>query len=229
MSSPLERGLSVILSLSAVTIAGSVAWREFSNQPQIVTDSARSPQPEYTPGWEEALSVGIRVGEASAPITIVEFSDLECPACARFQGVIEEALQEYPEDVAFVFVHMPLQGHRFARQAAMVAECAEASGQFMPMISAIFRKQDSLGLKSWGSFAQEAGLSDSASISACAWDSRPVPRIEAGLALARKLDVTATPTVLVNGWRFVGPTKNELNRAIEAALGGRAPRGAGVD
>lgn len=229
MTSAFERGLTVTLCLSAVTLAGSIAWREFGDPPQPSMISGRSPKAEYTPGWEEALSVGIRVGAAGARITIVEFSDLECAACARFQGVIEEVLEKYPKDVLFVFVHMPLQGHRFARQAARVADCAEESGRFMPMVSALFNKQDSLGLKSWGSFALEAGIADSARIATCAWDTSPIARIEAGVVLAKKLEVTATPTVLVNGWRFVGPSKDELNRAIDAALSGKTPSDVGMD
>lgn len=229
MSNTLERGLTLTLCLSAATLAGSVAWREFGKPPGTATNLARSPTPVLTTGWEQALSVGIRVGKESARITIVEFSDLECGACARFQDIIEETLQEYPQDVAFVFVHMPLEGHRFAKQAARVADCAERSGQFFPMIGAIFDKQDSLGLKPWGTFALEAGITDSASISACAWDARPVPRIEAGLALAEKLGVRATPTVLVNGWWFEGPSKDELTRAIEALLSGRTPGADRID
>lgn len=229
MSSTLERGLTLTPCLSAATIAGSVAWREFGTSPIAPTGLARSPLPELTPGWEEALSVGILVGDASARITVVEFSDLECPACARFQDILEESLQEYPQDVAFIFVHMPLEGHRFAQQAARVVDCAESHGRFLPMIRAIFSKQDSLGLKSWGSFAVEAGISDSASISECAWDTRPVARIEAGLALAKELGVRATPTVFVNGWRFEGPNKEELTQAIEAVLRGRTPGAAGMN
>lgn len=229
MSSALERGLTLTLCLSAATLAGSVAWREFGKPPLTLANPVRSPTPEFTPGWEEALSVGIRVGEATAGVTVVEFSDLECAACARFQDVIAEALQEHPQDVSFVFVHMPIQGHRFARQAARVAECAETRGRFFPMLDALFGKQDSLGLKSWGSFALEAGIADSASISACAWDTSPVARIEGGLALAEKLEVRATPTVFVNGWRFLGPTKDELSRAIEALLNGRTPVDAQMD
>ncbi|MDZ4674227.1 MAG: thioredoxin domain-containing protein [Gemmatimonadota bacterium] len=228
MSSALERGLSVILCVSAVTLAGSVAWREFGTPP-LSDATMRSAPPVYTPGWEDALLVGVRVGEQTAKIAVVEFSDMECAACARFQRTIEEVLDEYPLDVAFIFVHLPLEGHRFARQAARVAECAETRGLFFPMISVLFGKQDSLGLKSWGSFALEAGISDSASISACAWDSSPVARIDAGLALAKKLDVTATPTVLVNGWKYVGPSKEQLNRAIEAALKGESPGDAGMN
>lgn len=229
MSSGMERGLTVLLCLSAVTLAGSVAWREFRSPRPWQASSALRSLPEYIPAWERSLAVGIRVGVESASVTVVEFTDLECPACRRFQNVIREILQENPRDVALIFVHTPLPGHRFAMQAARAAECAEREGRFFPMVEAIFAKQDSIGIKSWGSFALEAGIPDSASISNCAQDPRPVDRIEAGVALAQELGVNATPTVLVNGWKFLGPTKGMLARAIEAARHGKSPGDIGVD
>jgi protein-disulfide isomerase len=189
------------------------------------TNPTRDTKPEYVSGWGKALGAGIRVGRESAQVVVVEFTDLECPACRRFQAIIREVLREYPQEVALVFVHTPLPGHRFAMQAARAADCAVAEGRFFPMVEAIFNKQDSLGLKSWGSFASDAGIADSASISACARDTKPVSRIDAGLALAERFEVTGTPTVLVNGWRFLGPSKEQLNRAIEAAQQGKLPTG----
>ena len=136
---------------------------------------------------------------------------------------MRDILREHPQEVALIFVHTPLPGHRFAMQAARVAECAQRVGRFVPMIDAIFDKQDSLGLKSWGSFALEAGIADSGSIGACARDTSSVARIDAGRSLAERFEVKATPTVLVNGWSFTGPTDEQLRRAIEAARQGRAP------
>jgi protein-disulfide isomerase len=142
---------------------------------------------------------------------------------------MHEILRQYSRDVALVFVHTPLEGHRFAMQAARVVECADAMGQFVAMADAIFSKQDSLGVKSWGSYALDAGISDSASINACARDDRPIDRISAGKSLAEALDITGTPTVFVNGWRFLGPSKQQLLQAVEAARQGKAPAGAGTE
>jgi protein-disulfide isomerase len=222
MPASFERGVSLLLSLCAVTIAGSVVWREFAGLPAD-RPSNRASYPEFLSGWETALGIGIRVGPESARVKIVEFADLECPACRRFQNVIREVLQEYPQDVALFFVHLPLPGHRFAMPAARAVECAEREGRFIPMVEAVFAKQDSLGIKSWGSFAWDAGIRDSAAIAACARDDHPVARISAGAALAERLQVLATPTVLVNGWQFLGPTKQRLVNAIEAVRKGRAP------
>ena len=229
MRAAVDRGLTVLLCISAVTVAGSVAWRAFGKPRPTERSPAVRFRPEFISGWEKALAVGIRIGDTAARVTIVEFTDLECPACRRFQDIMREILREHPRDVALVFVHTPLPGHRFAMQAARAAECAERMGRFFPMIDAIFGKQDSLGIKSWGSFALEAGITDSASISACARDARPVGRIDAGVALAEKLEVKATPTVLVNGWMYLGPTKFQMGRAIEAARQGKAPSAVGLD
>ena len=173
--------------------------------------------------------MGIRVGAESARVTIVEFADLECPACRRLQNVMHEILRQPPQDVALVIVHTPLEGHRFAMQAARVAECADAMGRFVAMTDAIFAKQDSLGTKSWGSFALDAGIADSASISACASNTQPIDRISAGKSLAEALDITGTPTVFVNGWKFLGPSRQQLLRAIEAARQGKAPGSVGAE
>jgi protein-disulfide isomerase len=88
----------------------------------------------------------------------------------------------------------------------------------------VYNGQDSLGLKSWGTYAKEAGLADTAAISKCATDPSPVSRIEAGVALGHKLRITGTPTVLVNGWRFhYPPTEEELKNVIDRIAKGRVP------
>lgn len=78
-----------------------------------------------------------------------------------------------------------------------------------------------LGLKSWESLAAEAGIPEAHEISQCAAGQGPTKRIEAGLALAQELQIAGTPTVIVNGWRFVAPTKENLQRAINAVRRGR--------
>jgi protein-disulfide isomerase len=123
-----------------------------------------------------------------------------------------------------VFVHYPLSQHRFAMAAARAVECAEAEGHFADLVAAIYEKQDSLGLRSWGSYAKEAGIADTTRIVKCASSSSRVSRIEQGIAYGNRLGVQFTPTIVVNGWRLGGtPSKTELIRIIEAIAGGHAP------
>lgn len=123
-----------------------------------------------------------------------------------------------------LYVPFPLAQHRFAASAARGAECAAQHQRLDAWLDVVYRKQDSLGLKSWGAFAAEAGLTDTAVIARCASSPARVARIDAGRAWGQALDVTGTPTVIVNGWRLPGtPTDAELHRIVDELLAGRPP------
>lgn len=125
--------------------------------------------------------------------------------------------------ISQVFVHLPLSGHRFARSAAEAAECAASQSRFEAFVDVIFAKQDSIGLKPWAGYAAEAGVPSISAFTECLRDP-PVGRIEAGVALADKLGIGATPTVIANGWKFgAPPPARELSRVIEDLLAGRSP------
>ena len=118
----------------------------------------------------------------------------------------------------------PLSKHRFARPAAQALECAAEQGRFEEFLDIVFTKQDSLGLKSWTSFAADARVANMTQYQKCSKAGAQMPRIEQGFSLARKLGVSGTPTLFVNGWSFPKPpTKVELVAAISAILAGRKP------
>lgn len=215
---PFDRVLSVVLTAAAVAMAIAVVRREFA--PSSVSGLTR--QPVFHDGWRAMLTAGIEMGPSSAPIKIVEFTDLECPACRVYhRSVLPEVLASFGDRVSPVFLHLPLQGHRFARPAAVAAECAARENAFN---SFIFAKQDSVGLKPWHSFAREAGIRDSIQFASCIGEPSAVPRIDAGLALADSLGVRGTPTIIVNGWMFSAPpSARELTRVVDALLHGRHP------
>jgi protein-disulfide isomerase len=173
--------------------------------------------------WRTLIPSGTRIGSADAPVTIVEFADLECPFCKRFHESSLAAVQkQFGSKVSLVYVHFPITSHRFARPAARAAECASMQGVFGGFISAIYRKQDSLGLKSWTSYAVDAGVRDTAAFVVCARATGTLTLIDSGLAAGTRLHVEATPTVLVNGWRFATPPSDTtLTRVVGALLNGR--------
>jgi protein-disulfide isomerase len=167
------------------------------------------------------------LGDSSAPVKIVEFSDLECPYCKRFnEERIPSIRQEFGPQVTIVFVHFLLPMHRFARPAARAAECAGAQDRFGEFVETVFRKQDSLGLKSWGDYAKEAGVRDSTKFWACVREQTPVAAIEAGKAAGTRLGVRGTPALMVNGWLYDAPPDDTiLSRDIRRLLDGRSPTG----
>jgi protein-disulfide isomerase len=172
------------------------------------------------PKWRDLLSSAQAEGNKSARVTVIEFSDLECPFCRRFHRALRDAVTKDGLDVETVFIHYPLKGHRFAAPAARAAECAREQGGFPAFVDHVFEKQDSLGLKSWASFAREAGIRDTATFSRCAAQQGTPTQVTAGITAGTLIHVTGTPTVIINGWRFARPPYDSLAAIIrKASLG----------
>jgi protein-disulfide isomerase len=224
MASKLEQGASWIVTAAAVVMAVAIGHREFFPNRQPRVDQSSGPI-VYDTGWTKMLSTGIQVGNADAPIKVVEFVDLECPVCrAVHQTTLHEVKQKYGARVSISYVHFPLQIHRFARIAAQAAECADRQHRFADFIDVAFAKQDSLGLKTWSSYGRDAGVPDTARFTRCISEQVVAARIESGTALARREKVRGTPTILVNGWRFpLVPSSDELTTVIDDLLAGRRP------
>ena len=219
MRPQVEKAASVVLCVCALAITVVAVRGEYSPE----RGPAKPPRPRYVKEWREMLSVGqVIAGDPAAPVKVVEFADLECPFCRQFQATIRETIKRHPRDIAFILIHFPLSGHRFARPAARAVECAgrEHVGQ---IVDVIYRFQDSLGLRPWTWYAGMAGISDTASFARCADDPSPRQGIEAGRSLAERLEINSTPTVVVNGWLYQGGVGLPiLERAIEAVRKGKA-------
>lgn len=220
MTGLVERMSSAALGVAALVIAGVFVHREFFSAPP---NTILSHKVGRVAEWRSALAVGRVIGDSAAPIKLIEFADLECPFCRRFNGTVKGILAKYPREVVVVFVQTPIPGHRFAEPAARAAECAYAEGRFASFVDRVFEQQDSLGLKSWVAFGRDAGIADTARFSKCVAQNRTPPIITAAVALAKKLEVDATPTVFLNDWRFGSPpTDSELVAAIEAVRASRS-------
>lgn len=158
-----------------------------NNQPSRV---ATAPQPT-TPTPSAGGQVNITLsdddwvkGNPDAPITVVEFSDLECPFCKRFHPTVEQLLAEYPNEVNWVYRHFPLDSlHRKARPEAVATECAgELGGNdgFWAMTDRIFAEtpsNDGLDLSLLPQFAEDIGL-DRGAFEACQSSGRHDQRIQ---------------------------------------------------
>ena len=220
MKDRFERTLSVILVAAAAVIAAGMLKREF------LTERAAAPQPILTfeKDWKDFLTVAEPSGDTAATVKVMEFSDLECRFCKIFHKNLREVLAADPKGIVAYFIHYPNEGHRFALPAARAAECARSQGRFSEFVDAVFEKQDSLGLKSWGGYALDAGLSDTSAIRACAMGDKKMERITEGAALGRRLRVTGTPTILFNGWRIQGSqSKEEIRNIVEKLKKGEKP------
>ncbi len=159
-------------------------------------------------------------GPEAAPVTIVEFSDFECPFCGRAQGTLEALQAAYPEQVRLVFKHFPLAMHRDAPKAAEPAECAGEQGKFWEFHDLLYTRQKALGLEEPIGYGQALGL-DAAALRTCVESGRMAERIEADVAQGRALGVTSTPLFYVNGMKVRGAQPIEAFQVlIEAELAG---------
>jgi len=213
-----ERTTDAVLGLTCIVVLSLLLRREFS-QPKSVTVSTEPT--EFIENWHDLLPSGIRDGSPTAKLVVVEFGDLECPACKVFNESFANLRKKYGQEVALVFVHYPLSIHRFAPLAARALECAHEQGRGGSMITAVYGKQDSSGLKSWDGFANEAGVPNATELQSCVASSRVFPRIRSGIEFGNRLGVRGTPTILINGWR-VRPG-NTFAQAMDAVRDGRAP------
>lgn len=183
------------------------------------------------------------LGSPSAPVTIEEFGDFECPACGRFATVTEADVRNriiQPGLAVFKFYDFPLPMHRNTQAASNAAACADAQGKFWPMHDRIFAGQDQWGLQPSGEgelvddpkeifagYARAIGL-DVAAWQKCYDAKQYQPRIDGNAAEAIRRGVDATPTFYVNGKKLTGGSSyDELKAAVDAAARAAAPAAQG--
>ena len=94
---------------------------------------------------------------------------------------------KYPGKITVAFVHLPISSHRFARPAARAAGCAHLQGAFAEMANALFKAQDSLGLKSWTSYARDADVRDLRQFDDCNSATDSLPIVDAGAAKGMRI------------------------------------------
>lgn len=158
-------------------------------------------------------------GSDDAWVTIVVFSDFQCPYCGNAATTLGQLADEYTTDqLRIVFKHLPLDFHEHAYAAAIAAECAHEQGLFWDMHDLLFAHQSALDETSLVSYAQDASLDETA-WSDCRESQGPRDLVEADRQLAANAKVPATPTLFINGSPFIGSYPLEdLRDAVDEAL-----------
>jgi protein-disulfide isomerase len=180
----------VIVGIIAVVLFGGAIWlsgssAEQSNEGVVVTDHVK--------------------GNPDAVVTLVEYSDLQCPACAAFQPVLNGMLEQYADTLRFEYKHFPLPPriHPFAMQAAMAAEAAGQQGKFFEYHDLLFANQDTWAKASvptsyFIQYASDLGL-DLDLFKLNMKSSVLRDGINADVAEGQELGITGTPTFFLNG------------------------------
>lgn len=153
-------------------------------------------------------------GGAQAPVTIVEWSDFECPYCKSVLPTLERILEEYPDEVRLVFRHFPLHAiHPNAQAAAEAGVCAQDLGAFWELHDLMFEEQDALSLDDLKDKAERAGL-DAEAFAACLEAEATPDRVEADRRAGILVGVNGTPALFVNGRPLAGAVAYEQLAAV---------------
>ena len=156
-------------------------------------------------------------GRADAPITVIEFSDFECPYCRRAQATLKEVEALYGDKVRFVFRHYPLPFHKKAPKASEAAQCAADQKKFWPYHDALFAS-DALELADLKTLAGTLQL-DQTRFDRCLDSGRYAARVAEDSADGKALGISGTPTFFINGMRLVGAVPvSEFKTLIDRVL-----------
>jgi len=180
------------------------------------------------PGAAAANDLHVR-GPSSAPVTLEEFGDFECPPCGTMSSVIKQTEEKYGARLRVIFHHYPLAVHVHAREAALAAEAAHAQGRFWEMHDLLYKEQAAWSKAPdvpalFQSYAGTIGLN----LDRFKKDAQG-PSAHARVALDQKLGntrgVSSTPTIFINDVALPPTSLNPtaLHAAIDAALKAKAP------
>jgi protein-disulfide isomerase len=159
-------------------------------------------------GWKPAADTAPKVipdegsfsiGPANAALTLVEFSDFQCPYCARLSPILDSVVKAYPRDVRLVFKHFPLSFHSQARGAAAAAIAAGNQGKFFEFRARVMPNFRTLNDSLYLAVAKDLRLDMARFRREMVLDDEVNALLEADMELGRTVGVEGTPTVFVNG------------------------------
>ncbi len=167
----------------------------------------------------EVAATGPSRGPSNAKVTIVEFSDFQCPYCARGRLVLDEVMKHYGNDVRLVFRDFPLSFHEHAEKAAEAGQCAAEQGKFWEMHDWMFEHQDKLSVDELRGAAKSLGL-DAGKFDPCLDSGRYADAVAANVKAGGQAGVKGTPAFFVNGHFINGAQPfDKFKATIDRELG----------
>jgi len=157
------------------------------------------------------------LGSASAPVTIIEFTDYQCPSCAYTQPTLERLVKEYGDRVRLVVRDFPLDQHADAFKAAEAAEAAREQGKYWEYVEILLRNQAALNLAKLKDYASELHL-DRVRFDQALESGKFAEMVQRDVEEGTRLGIDSTPAVFINGRRVSEKSYDALKANIEAAL-----------
>lgn len=215
--------IGVILA-GLIIIALFVIWLTNSSEAEALKSDAGQINPELIQRFENKYDKrGVAIGDPDAPVTIREFGDYQCPACKAFAPTSTRIRKELVSagKVQFIFFDFPLRMHEHSFKAAMAARCAKRQDKFWAYHETLYANQ-----REWASkanpmslfldLAVEAGL-NAQRLKQCVAQGATRKAVERSRALAKKIGIRATPTIMVGSKVFTGGVSYERIQSIVKA------------
>lgn len=164
----------------------------------------------------ESLKAGdndASMGPKDAKVTIIEFSDFQCPYCQKAEETVKEVLQNYGDKIRLVYKHFPIQGHKNAEKAAEAAECAKDQGKFWEMHDLMFENQSKLEIADLKKYALDLNL-NSSEFDNCLDSGKYTGKVQNDMDVGISYGVSGTPAFFINGQFLNGAQPVEKFREI---------------
>ncbi len=217
--------ISISIIIAGLIIAGAIVYtqkpkpvelpkKENINGQALLEKKTKS---EFTISEKDHIR-----GNPEAPVTIIEYSDFQCPFCASFHPTMEQILENYPDKVRWVYKHFPLDSiHPQARPAAEASECVwEQKGNdgFWEFADRLFENQERLGKELYQELATKMGLNLD-QFNNCLSSRKYKDKVEADYQEGKQVGVKGTPASFVNGEEVFGAVPYEnLKEIVEKTL-----------
>ncbi len=203
----------IVLLVLQVVLSGIMLMRIINLEKLL---SSTEPSPVYVGEISEGDNPAM--GPQDAPITIIVFSDFQCPYCSSANQLIEEIMQEYPDQIRFVHRDFPLEEiHPDAFNAALAARCAGEQGKYWEMNDALFSNQEDLSIDGINKLVEMLDL-DQVQFDTCFESKKFEEKILSDKQAGEEYGVHATPTLFVNGYQVNGADRDAIISIIEDVL-----------
>jgi len=175
-----------------------------------------------SPVFSISISDQPSLGDAKAPVTIVAFTDYQCPSCAAVHPELERLVKEYGDRVRLVTRDFPLSQHAEAFKAAEAAEAAREQGRYWEYVHVLMRNQSELSVDKLKGYASELSL-DRARFDGALESGKFADEVKRDIEDGMRLRIMATPTIFINGRRVTARSYEDLKANVDAALKALAP------
>ncbi len=221
----MKKSLFVLFLILVPLFSACTKKEENANQNVKANEEQNSKKEEI---YNVDLGTAIFRGPQDAPVTVVNFSDFQCPFSKRSIDLMESLLKRYNGKVRYVFKHFPLSFHKWAKPASYAAVAAQNQGKFWEYYSKLYSDVKNVNEESIVNYAKELKL-DMDKFNADRISPETAAKVQADIAQGSLFGVRGTPTIFINGIRIVGANNAKIEETItEQIVAGEQLKAKGV-